>query len=354
METETKTKTAAKPLSNLELSAFCGQMALILQSGISSLEGLSILLEDAKDEAEKAILQQIYDEMMMSGDFAGALESTGIYPAYMVQMVRIGDETGNLDEVMQSLSDHYDREDSIARSIRSAVTYPMVMVVMMVLVILVLLVKVMPIFNQVFVQLGTEMTGFSRVLMNLGTAISRYGVVFTLLLAVIVGLVLYGTRTEKGKATCRKLGYKLAMTRAIYEDMAVCRFASGMALTLSSGITPDRSMEMVSALNDDPEFEKKLTACREQVDQGEDLSAALHEAGIFTGVYAQMASIGSKTGSMEKVMSRVAELYQDEIDARMSNALAVLEPTLVIGLSLVVGAILLSVMLPLLGIMSSI
>ena len=127
-----------------------------------------------------------------------------------------------------------------------------------------------------------------------------------------------------------------------------------MALTLSSGLNPERSMELVNSLNDDPVFQKKIDQCQSEVDEGNDLSKALFTSGMFTGVYARMASIGSKTGAMDQVMEQIAELYQDDIDTRMSNILAVLEPTLVIFLSLIVGVILLSVMLPLMGIMSSI
>ena len=104
----------------------------------------------------------------------------------MTRMVRIGEETGTLDDVMAALGDHYAREDTIARTIRSAVTYPMIIISMMIVVILVLIIKVMPIFNQVFIQLGSEMSGFSRVLMDLGNTINRYSVVFIAILAVIV------------------------------------------------------------------------------------------------------------------------------------------------------------------------
>lgn len=151
----------------------------------------------------------------------------------------------------------------------------------------------------------------------------------------------------------QKLGYKLRFTRVIYEELAACRFASGMALTLSSGLNPDRSMELVHSLNDDPVFQKKLDLCQNEINEGKDLSQALFASGMFSGIYARMASIGSKTGSMDQVMEQIAELYQDDIDTRMNNVLAVLEPTLVILLSLIVGVILLSVMMPLMGIMSS-
>ena len=333
-----------KPFTNMEISAFCGQIALILKSGISSLEGITIMLEDTASAGEKDILQAILDHMQETGSMYQALENTRLFPSYMLHMIQIGEETGTLDEVMSALSEHYDREDSIAKSIKNAVTYPLIMAGMMVVVIIVLLVKVMPIFNQVFIQLGTEMTGFSRTLMGIGNAINHYSIVFVAILVVIAALILFGTRTASGKQMSRNIGYKFRFTRVIYEEIAACRFASGMALTLSSGLNPERSMELVSALNDDVHFQKKIDACQSLIDEGQDLAEALHGTGILTGMYARM----------DQVMDNIAGLYQDDIDTRMNNSLAVLEPTLVIALSLIVGVILLSVMLPLMGIMSSI
>lgn len=151
-----------------------------------------------------------------------------------------------------------------------------------------------------------------------------------------------------------KLGYKFKFTRTICEEIAACRFASGMALTLGSGLNPERSFELVNSLNDDEYFQKKLDECQKEIDEGTDFSQALVSSGMFSGIYARMASIGGKTGTMDQVMDQIATLYQDDVDTRTNNLLAVLEPSLVIILSLMVGAILLSVMLPLMGIMSSI
>lgn len=346
-------KGQGRPFSNIEASAFCSQIALILKSGISSLEGIMIMLEDASSPEEKAVLEKIIENMQETGSLFQALSETKLFPSYMTHMVKIGEETGTLDEVMESLSSHYEQEDAIGKSIKSAVTYPLIMGGMMIIIILVLLVKVMPMFNQVFIQLGTEMTGISRMLMNLGNSVHRYSIVLTALLLAAVAAILCCTHTQSGRRFFRKVGYHLKFIRSIYEEIAACRFASGMALTLSSGLNPEQSMELVCALNDDPAFLRKLTACQKQIEEGGDLSEALRSTGIFSGVYARMASIGSKTGSMEQVMKRLAKLYQDDIDSRMNNALAVLEPTLVILLSLIVGVILLSVMLPLTGIMSS-
>lgn len=349
-----KKSLQTKPLSNIELSSFCSQLALILQSGTSSIEGITIMLEDAVSEEEQSILRAILKQLQETGNLADSLESTHLFSPYMIQMIRIGEETGTLDEVMNALSLHYDREDSIAKTIKNAVTYPMIMIGMMVVVILVLIIKVMPIFNQVFIQLGTEMSGFSKALMNLGNTINHYAIFFIVLLLILIAICFLGSRTKNGASFLRKIASHFPAIRRIYHDMAACRFASGMALTLKSGMTPEQCMELVRSLNDDEEFSEKTTQCQQLLNGNTDFTDALHKSGIFTGMYARMASIGSKTGNLDQVMSEIAELYQTELDTRMNNALSILEPTLVISLSLIVGVILLSVMLPLVGIMSSI
>lgn len=343
-----------QPFFNPELSGFCSQMAMILHSGISPLEGITIMLEDSTSDREKDILRQILDTLQETADFSLSLKETGLFPSYLVHMVQIGEETGTLDEVMSALSEHYEREDSIAKSIRNAVTYPMIMIGMMLVVILVLLVKVMPIFNQVFVQLGTEMTGVSGALMHIGNAINRYSVVLVILLAAIAAALFFGSRTETGKAALAKFAKHFRFFSSMAQQQAGCRFADVMNLALRSGLTPERGLELAAMLNQDPDFQVKLEVCQKQVNEGEDLSHALFSSGILTGTYARLASIGQKTGSMDQVMKQVSDMYQEEIDTRISNTLAILEPSLIIGLSLIVGIILLSVMLPLMGIMSGI
>lgn len=160
-------------LSHAEAASFCSQMALILKSGISSLEGISIMLEDTNELNEKKLLTQIYETMIRTGNFHESLTAAKVFPDYLLQMVKIGEQTGKLDEVMESLADYYEREANLAQTIRHAVSYPLIMAVMMAFVILVLITKVMPVFYQVFQQLGSEMTGFSRMLLLTGEFLNR-------------------------------------------------------------------------------------------------------------------------------------------------------------------------------------
>lgn len=337
-----------------ELSTFSAQVAMILKSGIPVAEGISIMYEDTENTQGHDILKGILDHVEAGEPLYAALASTGRFPKYMQDMVEIGEQSGKLDEVLDSLVEYYEREENITSSIRSAVTYPMVMIVMMILVIGVLVVKVLPIFNQVFAQLGSELTGFSRAVMDFGSSLGQYSAVIVGVIAVLVAALLIMRSTKAGRALFVRFKASFFLTRRLAAKIASGRFASAMAMMLASGMDTDRALDMVERLVDNPAIHEKITACRKLVSEGGSFSEALSKTEIFTGVYARMVSIGFKTGAADVVMKKLADGYEKEVDAQIGGMIGVLEPTLVAILSVIVGMILLSVMLPLMGIMSSI
>ena len=342
-----------KLFSDRELSDFCGHLAMILNSGISVTEGLMMMEEDLEDRKVRDLLKTLEENVEDSGLLWQAMEAAAAFPDYMIRMVKLGEQSGHLDDVMTALSDHYDREDSLRRSIRSAVAYPAVMLLMMAGIILVLLTHVMPIFNQVFLQLGSELTGLSRSLMDLGTGIRKYAVVLVEIAAVLVLVGLWFRKSQQGRTLFNKLGRNIPWLRKLWDRIALCRFSSGMSLTLSSGLNPEYALELTRELSQDPDFKMRLELCHREMEQGEDLSKALMHAGVFTGVYARMASIGERTGAMDQALRQVADDCQNRLDQQIAQGLSLIEPTLVVILSVIVGVILMSVMFPLLGIMSS-
>lgn len=347
-----KNRKQKSVLSNLEVAGFCSQMAMILKSGFSTTEGISLMQSDAVNPEEEALLECMYQEVLESGQLCPALQELGVFPDYMVKMVEIGEETGNLDEVMEALSKHYEREEAISQEIKGALTYPLIMIGMMLLVIIVLLTKVMPVFNQVFKQLGREMTGISKGMLLFGNAISRYAVVLVGIFVLFVVALIYVTKTKAGRKQLLKVGCHFKAFRELYEKKAACRFASGMYLTLKSGLSPEQGIEFSQRLVDDSYFAKKVSDCRAKLEEGCDLGEAFRQSGVFSGLYARMAVIANRSGRMDEVMDKIASQYEEEIDGRLSAFISVLEPTLVIVLSVVVGIILLSIMIPLMGIMS--
>lgn len=343
-----------KRLSNQEIASFCNQTAMLFQAGITPLESMNILLGDSRSSEGKEILQKILETCKKGESFTKALTSANVFPDYVLHMIAIGEESGNLDNVMQSLSDYYEREDSISDSIRNAVSYPFIMIGIMILVIFVLLGKVMPIFNQVFIQLGSEMSGISATLLHLGNALNRYSLLIIAALVLFALLYLLSVKTKAGRKISRRLLSAFPLTRGFYEKLAAGRFASGMALTISSGMDTFSSLDMVSRLTEHKGMQSKILACREAIEKGSNLAEALTGSGIFSNLYARMVTVGFRTGSIDVVMQKIADNYDKETEKKIHSIISILEPTLVIILSVIVGVILLSVIFPLMGIMSSI
>lgn len=347
-------KHRADVLSSGELSAFCAQIAMILKAGVGIGEGLAIMRDDMHGAHGRAVMEGLQRTVDEGRPLHIAMVEAGCFPKYVVDMTEIGETTGRLDEVMDSLSVYYEREESIARSIRGAVTYPLVMVGMMLVVVGVLIIKVLPIFNQVFQQLGSELTGFSRSLMALGTLIGRYSYVFVGAVAVLVAAGLLLRYTAGGRRRLVRWSASFFATRRLNAMIASGRFASAMSLMLASGLDTDQALDMVYKLVDNEYLRGRIERCKLSIEQGVGFADALVGADIFTGIYARMVNIGFRTGAADTVMRRLADRYEDEVDAGISGIIAVLEPTLVAVLSIVVGMILLSVMLPLMGIMATI
>lgn len=329
-----------KQLMNLELAEFCNQMHMMLASGISSMEALTLLLEDAENEEEKQLIQQMLENITETGYFYESVASTKVFPSYAENMIKLGEETGNLDKVMAALSAHYTRENNIASMIKSSLIYPSIMLGMMLLVILVLLTKVMPVFEQVFIQLGQEMNGLSLGLLRVGETLKTYSIIFVIFIVVIAVLV-YSQRN------------RLPFQKRLQEQIATCRFSDGMSIALKSGLTPEAALELAQNLVENDTLIQKILKCSANLESGKSLYESLKDSKIYYGSYARLIHIADKSGTLDEAMEQIATEYEHAAHSKIHNLIGILEPTLVIVLSLVVGVILFSVMLPLLGIMSS-
>lgn len=341
-------------LSNAEIASFCRQTSMIIKAGITPAEGMEILKHDTLNKEGKELLDQISLSCKKGNPFFQALSDTGLFPDYVIKLMALGEESGNTDDVLVSLAEHYEREEDISESIKSAVTYPLIMIIMMFIVIIVLIVKVLPIFKQVFVQLGTEMSPFASSLLSLGNALSRYSlgiaVAFFILIAGIV--ILY--KIPAGRVKLKHFLTRFPLTRNFYEKVAAGRFASGMYLAFTSGMDTYKSLDMIADIVENDDMHSKIEFCKNELKKNSDLPEALAKSQIFSNLYSRMVSVGFRSGSIDLVMKQIADSYDEETRKQLNHIISIIEPTLVIILSLIVGLILMSVLLPLMGIMSSI
>lgn len=339
-------------LNNRELFQFCEQFSIILRSGMSAIEGLAILNDDSQTERGKEILTFLYKDMEESGSLAHAMEQSGAFPASAAAYVRTGEETGCLDEVMKGLSAFYEKEIQITDQIQSAVAYPLVMLGMMTAVIVILLVKVLPVFRQVFRQLGLEMSGISGALLGIGETLSHYSTAFLVLLAAMIGFILFLVLHPKGQELIRKIVCHFPGIKEIPVNLDYSRLCQCISLGIRSGLSPELCVELAGAVVTQTEIREKLTSIQKQLAEGYGFTEAITESGLFKAMELRLISLGFQAGASDEVMEKLAEQYEEKSTDSVSHIVSILEPTIVIVLSILVGLVLLSVMMPLLGLLS--
>lgn len=343
-----------KQMSNQEIAAFCTQMAMLRKSGYTYLSIVEILLEDNNDSNGRDILSSIKSSLEEYKPIYTAIEETGVFPEYVINMIRLGEESGNPDVTLEALADYYNRQEAISESIKNAVSYPMIMILMMLLVIVVLITKVLPIFGQVFEQLGSSMNSFSTSLMKFGERMSSSSIVLVALLVLLLVAYFYFSKFTSGQKIMGRFLNNFGPTKKFYDAVACSRFASGVAMTQAAGMDTFESLDLVSDLVENPRMQAKIADCKKHLEEGESFADALSLSGIFSKIYSKILSVGFTTGAHIETLNSIADSYDNEVDKRIHGIISVLEPTLVIILSLIVGMILLSVILPLMGIMTSI
>lgn len=343
-----------KKLSNSEVAAFCSQLALLFPAGIPPMESIHLMTEDTVSPEGKALLIDIEQSLRNGSSFHEALKATNVFPDYVVSMILLGEESGNLDVITKKLADYYEQQCYISESIKNAVSYPLVMICLMLLILVILLAKILPIFNQVFIQLGSELTGISRQLMHLGTVVQSVSgaLIIFFVASALISFILY--KHPKARAWCTNQLHTWSLTKEFYLNIAYSRFAGALSMITAGGIDTYKGLELANQLIGNRLMSQKIEACTEVLHRGDFIYEAMKEAGIFQAQHQRLLQIGYRSGNSDIVFEKISKYYEDATLTRINKILGAIEPTLVIVFSLLVGMILLSVIMPLIGIMSSI
>ena len=350
-------KKKGRIMSSEELSSFCDQIALMLSSGMTLRDGIEMLAED--EMKDKSLKHRPYTNLYKTVDETGSLyvalkENEEDWPSYMIEMVDIGEQTGRLEDIMLSLSTYYQREGRIRSAAVSAITYPLVLGVMLVVIIGILLWRVLPIFRRVLASLGVGASSSGSVLMQIGTYVG-WGVLILIglvVLAAIVIAILMKTKAREG--VLKFLKNLFPPVRRLTEKLSASRVAGILSLMLSSGFPMENALEMAPAALADQESIDKVDGIRKNMkEEGDTFSDALSKSGLFADFHNRMLKVGAASGHEPQVMGKIAEIYEEQVEDGLDHLISIVEPTLVALLCIVIGAILLSVMLPMAGVLSA-
>ncbi|MDR2615881.1 MAG: type II secretion system F family protein [Oscillospiraceae bacterium] len=337
-----------KQLSLSHVSSFCMSLHLAMRAGIPISEGLGMYREEETDAARREFIGVVEESVSLGERLSDALRKSGAFPAYMVDMVEVGERTGKLDDTLLSLSRYYDRQEVISKSIRGAVTYPAMLLGVLLLVLVIFVVKILPIFSDVYRQLGAQMSGLATAALLFGQWLGKYWI------PIVAVVVVLAVSAVVLRSRLKEILRGLFMGGRLGRAMLAARFSGILTMTLASGMDSDEALTMAARLTDDKKAAAKIAACAEEAAKGTSFTQCVADTGIFPALYNRMLAIGVRTGGADTVMEEIARRTGDEASDRLEAFIGKIEPTLVIIMSLLVGLLLLSVMLPLAGIMSAI
>lgn len=336
---------AAKKLIPAYIARLCSELHDTVSSGMSVNDGIYMLMSDSKSDE---VLEDLFKETSKGCTFSAAVKHTKVFPSYVEEMLQIGEQTGRLDSVLKGLSEYYTRQQEIAENIKNAVAFPLILLIILVVIVVLLLTQVLPIFNDVFNQLGVTMSGAALSLMNIGSAIQTYSILIVaiVVLMVIGAVVLYKLPSTHDKVISVFKGRKLK------NKMSSSNFASAMAMTISSGMDIDESLEMSKKICDN-DTAAKITACQENMRNGLSFDKAVQKTEILDSVSSRKLSISFQTGKTDETMRKISDEYSKSVNEAVDEKISRVEPVLVVIMSVLVGFVLFSVMLPMLSVITS-
>ncbi len=344
-------KTKYKMLSAIEISTVFEQMHMFSKNGISTWESLTIMEEHASSST-KQICSDMCDIVAGGKFLSEAIITVGCFPEYVIKMIEMGEKTGRSEEVFKALSDYYKNRDLLRQSLRSSITYPLCMAGMVLVVIFVILVQVMPVFEQVFAQLGLALNSIAAFLLSFGQVLNNSALAIGIIFAVLILGFLVFRKTQKGQNFFLELYQKSPFTRKISESENANRFAFSMSLMLAGGLDTISAVEFSHMIIEGEKPRRKIMQVRDLLIKGISLSDALITSGIFDTGYNGIITAGVRSGSSSQMLSELADKYYENTEKHTQKLLSIIEPALVAILCLMMGMVMLSVMLPLTGILS--
>ena len=344
-----------KKLDELGVSAFCESMAMMLQSGIQTDEAVSLLRSEHGDGAgvlESALA--VMKEKLDAGEgLASAMRDSGVFPDYALQMIEAGESSGRLEDILFRLSDYYADQKTIADKLRNAVTYPAAMLVLIIAVLSVMLILVLPAFTDVYESLTGSLAASSYRYVYWAYAFCWIALAAMILLAAAL-LIGYGMWKRGRRSTVEKLLEKNKLCASILESMGMFRFTSALATFLASGEMQDEAMANSLPMTACAPVEEKLHRCMDRMAEGHSIAQSAYDESLFEPVYGRMLLAGERSGNLERVLGRLTDLLEEKCRNLVDRLLGIVDPLLSGVLMFTVGLSLLSVMLPLIGMMNSV
>lgn len=337
----------SKKIKLKDISLFCKQMSVMLESGIPLNNAVDILEQQATSKNLKSSLKIISKSLKEGSQLSKAmLDQEGMFPDLLIRMVQAGEKTGKLDEVLEKMSEHYNKELKTSRQIRGAMIYPAVLAFLAVAAVLALLYVVIPSFSGIFEQSGMDMPLPTRIVLAASNFVRSYWYILFGVTGILVFVFLRYRSTEAGRYQLDRLKLWLPVIKGPMQKIVTARFASTLAILTSAGIPLVEAIESAAATTNNAVVIEKMKIANEGLQKGERLTGMITATGLFPPMMLSMVKIGEESGSLESMLVKTSDYYEEELETAIKQLLSLLEPAMIIVMGVIIGGIVASVMLP--------
>ena len=339
-----------------DLTIFSRQFATMINSGLSMLRALSVLEEQTENKKLATVLGQVRGDVEAGIALSDALEKhPKVFSPLYINMVRAGEIGGILDEVLNRLATQLEKDDSIRRAVKSAMVYPIMIASFALIVMLGMVLFLIPVFAGMYKELGNaKLPMLTRMMVGASDTMKSWkGVIVFVVVIALVVIIRKAKHTDKGTEIWDR--FKLHVPMGIGEvirKIAVARFSRTLGTLVSSGVPILQAIEITGKSAGNVVIEHAMNAVQVSVKEGQTISAPLKNSSVFPDMVVQMISVGEETGSLDSMLQKVADFYEDEVNAAVKSLTSILEPIMMLGVGTLVGLVVIAMYLPIFNMMN--
>ncbi len=330
-----------------DISIFCRQFYTMLNAGVSILNCLEILGAQTGNKKLKNVINEIYDDVQKGVSLYEAMKKhNNIFPELLINMVEAGEASGNLDTIMERMAVHFEKENKINSKVQAAMIYPIVLAVVSVIVVFFMITFILPTFVGMFEGSGVELPLPTRILMSISDFLKSFWyIIFAGLIAGGYSLSKFAN-SEKGKFIIDNFKFRVPIVNTTTKMIVTSRFTRTLSTLLASGISLLESLKIVSNVVGNVVVKKGIKKASEDVRKGISLSEPIRSIGIFPPMVESMVRIGEESGSLDEILEKTADFYDDEVEATIQKMTTALEPLMIVVMAVVMGAIIIAMVMP--------
>ena len=339
-----------KKVKSRDLGVFCKQFSAVIKAGVTIISALELMGDQIENKTLKKAIMDARTYVEKGGTLADAFRvNPDVFPPIMINMVAAGEMSGNLEICLDRLFEHFEKDYALTSKIKGAMTYPIVVLIVMVIVVIVVLVAVIPNFASMFEDMGTQLPLATRIMMAAADFVKYKWWLLIIIIAAIVFGVKFFKKTPFGEQLFANIGLKAPIFGNLNVKTACSRFARTMSTLMASGISMIDAVEQVAKMMDNKIIRDGLMDAKVQVSKGVPLSKPLKDMEMLPPMLSAMTKIGEETGDIEEMLSKVADYYDEEVEAATNALTAAMEPMIMVVLACIVGMIVAAVYGPIMS-----